>query len=34
VQRLVWNSDLERILRYLLPASGPELQAKINAVQW
>jgi integrase len=34
VQRLAGHSDLESTLRYLRPASGPELQAKINAVQW
>ena len=34
VQRLAGHSDLESTLRYLRPASGPELQAKINAVVW
>ena len=34
VQRLAGHSDLESTLRYLRPASGPELQGKINAVQW
>ena len=34
VQRLAGHSDLESTLRYLQAASGPELQAKINAVQW
>ena len=34
VQRLAAHSDLESTLRYLRPASGPELQAKINAVLW
>jgi integrase len=33
VQRLAGHSDLESTLRYLRPASGPELQGKINAVQ-
>jgi len=34
VQRLAGHSDLESTLRYLRPAAGPKLQAKINAVQW
>jgi hypothetical protein len=34
MRRLAGHSDLESTLRYLRPASGPELQAKINAVQW
>jgi len=34
VQALAGHSDLASTMRYLRPAQGEELQAKVNAVQW
>ncbi len=34
VQRLLGHSDLASTLRYLRPAEGSELQAKMNAIAW
>jgi integrase len=34
VMKFSGHSDLESVMRYLRPAEGKEVQAKVNAIQW